>query len=200
METALTQEQEQTQAKELAAATADHVHHRFQPVSFYGESWNLSHLDPFAFHHDPELGFSLEVVVIFSCHCFTHGLDKDERSPIPAEELYQADNEIRVLNRERYDLSRTLLVPLINQLAHRHIIVAAPGDNYVTFERPKANGEVEHYGVFFNVTVSKTRKRRLILRIQSAYMRQPTARQKQAKKVRFNTLLRAAFEGRKIRA
>jgi len=189
MDTALTQEQEIELA---AAAAAEHVHHRFAPVVYQGASWDLSHLDPFAFHHDPALGFKLEVVVIFSCHCFTHGLDKDGRSPIPADELYHADNEVRVLNPERYALSRSLLVPLVNQLAQRHIIVAAPGENYVTFERPTPNGGVDHYGVFFTVTRAKSRKRRLILRIQSAYLRQPTARQKQAKKVRFDTLLRAA--------
>lgn len=197
MDSALPQEHENELA---AAAAAEHVHHRFAPVLYRGTSWDLSHLDPFAFHHDPALGFKLEIVVIFSCHCFTHGLDKDGRSPIPADELYHADNEIRVLNPERYALSRNLLVPLINQLAQRHIIVAAPGENYVTFERPTPSGGVDQYGVFFTVTRAKNRKRRLILRVQSAYLRQPTARQKQAKKVRFDTLLRAAHEGRKIRA
>ena len=195
METALTQALEQT----LTDAAAEHVHHRFAPVNYQGVSWDLSHLDPFAFHHDPALGVTLEIVVIFSCHCFTHGLDKDDRSPIPANELYQTANEVRVLNPERYELFRTLLVPLVNQVTQRHIVVAAPGDNYVTFERRKPNGGVEHYSVFFNVTRSNARKKRLILRIQSAYMREPTARQKQAKKVRFDTLLRAAYECRKIR-
>lgn len=184
----------------VAQALSEHAHHRFTPVTYQGELWDLSHLDPFAFHRDPALGYKLEIVVIFSCHCFTHGLDKDGRSPIPVEELFHADGEARVLSPERYALSRSLLVPLINALEHRHIIVAAPWDNYVTFERTTPSGEVEHYGIFFMVTRAKNRKNRLILRVQSAYMRQPTARQKQAKKVKFDTLLRAAHEGRKIRA
>lgn len=197
MDTVLTAEQEQFMA---AQAAAEHAHHRFAPVTYLGSHWDLSHLDPFAFHRDPALGYKLEVVVIFSCHCFTHGIDKDSRSPIPAAELYHADGEIRVLNPDRYALSRSLLVPMINALESRHIVVAAPGENFVTFERPTATGQIEHYGVFFTVAKAKNRKNRLILRVQSAYLRQPTARQKAAKKVRFDTLLRAAHEGRKIRA
>ncbi len=196
MDTVLTAEQE----KELASqAAAEHAHHRFAPVIYQGNQWDLSHLDPFAFHRDPNIGVKLEIVVIFSCHCFTHGVDKDERSPIPAAELFQSDGETRVLNPERYALSSTLLTPLINALPERHIVVAAPGDNYVTFERTTAAGDVEHYGVFFTVTKAKSRRNRLILRVQSAYLRQPSTRQKQAKKVRFDTLLRAAHEGRKIK-
>lgn len=189
-----------TVEQDLAAqVAAEHAHHRFAPIAFRGEQWDLSHLDPFAMQRNPGLGHALELVVIFSCHCFTHGIDKDGRSPIPSDELYHGDEEVRVLDRERYTLSASLLVPLVNALDHRHIIVAAPGDNYVTFERPTATGEIEHYGVFFTVTKAKNRKNRLILRVQSAYLRQPTARQKQAKKVKFDTLLRAALEGRKIR-
>lgn len=197
MDTALTVEDEQRHA---AQAAAEHAHHRFAPVTYQGEQWSLSHLDPFAFYRDPALGYPLQIVVIFSCHCFTHGIEKDGRSPIPAEELYQTDGETRVLDPVRYALSLDVLVPLINALHQRHIIIAVPGNNYVTFERLTAIGEVEHYGVFFSVTKAKSRKNRLILRVQSAYLRPLTERQRKAKKVKFDTLLRAAHEGRTINA
>ena len=187
------------QALAAKAAADEHAHHRFAQVQYPGDAWDLSHLDPFAFHRDPGLGFALEIIVIFTSHCFTHGLDSDGRSHIPAAELYVCDGETRVLDPVRYGLSRSLLVSMMRHIEQRHIIVAAPGNNYVTFERQTETGDVEHYGVFFTVTKAKNRKNRLILRVQSAYLRQPTARQKQAKKVRFDTLLRAAFEGRKIK-
>ncbi len=179
-------------------AAVEHAHHRFPRVIYEGHQWDLSHLDPYVFYRDSGMGVQFEIVVIFSCHCFTHAVKKDERSLIPPAELFQADGETRVLNPERYELSSTLLLPLIKALPERHIIVAAPGDNYVTFERKTAVGGIEYYGMFFTVTKARNRKNRLILRVQSAYLRQPSARQKQAKKVRFDTLLKAAFEGRKI--
>ena len=57
------------------------------------------------------------------------------------------------------------------------------------------------YAVFFDVEKDNKRRRRLILRIQSAYLltRGLTKRQKSAKKVGWNVLLKAAYENRAIR-
>lgn len=186
------------------AVAAEHAVHRFVPVTYKGKDWDLSHLDPFAFHHEvfldkkSEQHLTVEIVIIFSCHCFTHDIKHDSRSPIPAEELFVTAEEVRVLNETRYKLSQTILLALIKSLPSRKIIVAAPGDNYVTFERESATG-VEYYSVFFEATKAKSRRNRVILRVQSAYMREPTKRERQAKKVGFDTLLKAALEGRKIR-
>ncbi|MDN7468251.1 hypothetical protein QZM43_21190 [Burkholderia orbicola] len=58
------------------------------------------------------------------------------------------------------------------------------------------------YAVFFEVSKDRIRKRRLILRVQSAYMLDGglNRRQREARKVALRTLLRASLEGRKIRA
>jgi hypothetical protein len=90
------------------------------------------------------------------------------------------------------------LVGLVNDLPSRKIVVAKPGENYVTYERQTPAG-VKQYGVFFTADKAKTRKGRIILRIQSAYLRTPTERHKKAKRVGFDTLLKAAYEGRIIR-
>lgn len=186
------------------AAAAEHVQHKFAPIEFRGQHWDLGHLDPFAYHREIVLNqasdarLTLEIVVLFSCHCFTQSLENDGRSPIPAAEIYKTDRETRALCEERYSLSLILLRGLVEQLPSRKIIVARPGENYVTFERHGTEG-VQHYGVFFEVAKAKSRKNRIILRVQSAYLREPTQRHREAKKVGFDTLLRAAHEGRVIR-
>lgn len=196
--------QGQTEQAPAAVALAEHANHRFAPVTYQGTDWDLSHLDPYAIHYEVVLDkasdqrLTIEIVVIFSCHCFTHDIKHDTRSPIPSEELFVTAEEVRVLNETRYKLSRTILLGLIESLPSKKIIVAVPGDNYVTFECASATG-IEYYSVFFEATKAKNRKNRVILRVQSAYMREPTKRERLAKKVGFNTLIRAALEGRKIR-
>ena len=54
-------------------------HHRFCDVVYLGKPWDLSHLDPFAIRLDPGLGFAVDVVVLFTCHCFSHAIEKDGR-------------------------------------------------------------------------------------------------------------------------
>ncbi|MBP5988281.1 MAG: hypothetical protein KA538_13960 [Azonexus sp.] len=187
----------------LAAAVEDHASHRFGQVMFRGAEWCLAHLDPFAFHRPIDLGSTdgqptiLEVVVLFSCHCFTQGVERDEREAIPANEFYKRDGETRVLCEERYLLSIDLPAIVFALSTHR-ISVAKPGHNFVTFRRQTAAGE-KHYGVFFQVMKARDRTHRIILRVQSAYLKEMTKREKTAKNVKLDTLLKAAYEGRTIR-
>jgi hypothetical protein len=171
--------------------------HRFPEVIFQGETWNLRHLDSFALRIDPGLGFEVDVVVLFTCHCFTHSVSRDTRAPleIPREEIYADDREERVLSKERYELSRAFLPGLIKNLARRTIRYAAEGRlNYFTAEvcGPKNPGI---YVVFFEVEPDKQRRRRLLLRVQSAYrVERLSHRLSKGGKVRFVTLLRKAYE------
>jgi len=175
--------------------------HRFAPVRYFDANWDLAHLGSFAFKAD--IGIEVTVVVIFSCHCFTRRFQWDPRprARIPECEIYRDAREERVLDPVRYELSRTLLPEVIATLPQRHIVVANAGtSNFLTWEvRPPEGGEIV-YAVFFEVAKDKRRNR--ILRIQSAYPMEAglTARQKRAKRVRLPTLLKAAYEGRIIRA
>ena len=186
---------------------SEHVHHRFEPVTYENQLWDLSHLDPFGFHTTINLSGSceprdLEVVVIFSSHCFTEGGDaKKLKTLATAEEsrLLNFEGEIRLFSVERYNLSKEILVELIKTLSVRRIIVASERENYATFEHTDQSGTIQHYGVFFEVTKSRSRKNRLILRVQSAHLRPLTKRMKEAKPVKLETLLKATFEGRSIR-
>ena len=168
-----------------------------------GISSDLSHLDAFAIRLDPGLGFEVDVVVLFSCHCFTHSIADDHRAEteIPGAEIFDDGRERRVVNIERYRLSRQYLVGIVKNLHQRTIQVAgADAPNFMTFEFIDADQVVRTYAIFFEVEKDSRRKRRLLLRIQSAYiLDEITQRQKKAGKVRFSVLLKAAYEGRRIR-
>jgi hypothetical protein len=188
---------------------ADHVqvvenHHRFSGVSYRGEPWDLSHLDAFAIRVDPGLGFEVDVVVLFSCHCFTESLKQGGRAPdtIAECEVFDDGRERRVLCPVRYEYSRKLLRPIIKELPTRTIQVASSQrQNFVTFEERRDDGTlVYRYGVFFEVVRDHRRKKRLLLRVQSAYLQEDLSnRQQGAGKVGFGTLLRAAYTGRQIK-
>jgi hypothetical protein len=176
--------------------------HRFPSIRYYDTNWDLTHLDSFAFKAD--IGFEATVVVIFSCHCFSHSFrwEARPRIEIPEAEIYKDEKEERVLDPVRYRLSRDVLRELIMGLPGRHIIVAnVESRNFLTWEIRTADDKDLVYAVFFDVERDKHRKKRLILRIQSAYRLDNglTKRQKSTKKVYLNTLLKAAYEGRVIR-
>jgi hypothetical protein len=173
-------------------------------LSVLDEIWDLTHLDPFGFQFELEPHFMVSVIVFFSCHCFTRDFSRDTRprSRILKGEIYDDGRERRVFCRERYELSRRLLRELILTLPTRRIILADERQpNFVTFETANEEGASSTYGVFFEVLKSNTRKFRLILQVQSAYILDDglTKRQKLAKKVSLRSILLAAMEGRRIR-
>ena len=185
---------------QIAQHEADHNHHRFRGVIYRGNHWDLSHLDPFAFFVEIEKDRRVLVMVLFSCHCFTHNQKHDERSEIPIDELFNSIQETRVLNEIRYNLSKTLLSQIVRQLHLRHITVADAGRNFLTVEQLDHNGNTIHYGVFFEVEKRRHRGGHILLRVQSAYPLYSISKRLQtARKVRFAVLIKAIYEGRKIR-
>lgn len=138
--------------------------HRFPSVRYRDLDWDLTYLDSFAFKAD--IGFEVTVVVIFSCHCFSHSFRCDTRSraEIPEAEIYRDEKEARVLDPLRYHLSQTLLRELIVALPSRRIIVAnVASRNFVTWEVQAADGKEFIYAVFFDVEKDQRRRQRLIL-------------------------------------
>lgn len=185
----------------VADAPAEAVR-KFGPVCYYDAPWDLSHLDAHAFQAD--IGCKLTVVVHYSCHCFTHSTRRDPRPRhlIPAEEIYRDAREERVLDPQRYRLSRLLLRPMIRQLEARRIHVADPRrPNFLVCETMEGEDNAVDYVAFFEVTKDRTRRRRLLLRVQSAYVPDGglTARQEAARRVNLRTLLKAVHENRPIR-
>jgi len=182
----------------------EYAPHRFPPVAYNATIWDLSHLDSFAFKCDLGLRCPVTVLVMFSCHCFSHSFSRDERAraEIPEAEIYDDGRERRILDPVRYALSKDLLRDLVVTLSERPIVVADERQpNFMTLEKTHTDGTASLYAVFFEVEKDRARRQRLILRVQSAYLleRGLNKRQRQAKKVAFKTLLRATYEGRKIR-
>lgn len=175
------------------------AHHRFPTIKFQGTTWDLRHLDPFAFRADVGREgepLFVDVVVLFACHCFTRGDDRDTAAAI---DYYRDGREVRVLCEERYALSRRYLPQLVRELFERKIQVASSLPNYITLEViDERNPGL--YAVFFEVEKDGARRKRMLLRVQSAYrIDSLSRRQEKAGKVNFAVLLRATYEGRKIK-
>lgn len=178
--------------------------HRFAAITYKGKTWDLSHLDSFAFRCEVTPGVLVDVVVFFSCHCFTHSLKKDRRPRhlIPDAEIFNDGREERVLDQERYELSLLLLSNMARELPKRRIIVADENrHNYMTGEVHNRDGSKSLYAVFFEAARDKKRKGRVLLYIQSAYRLEKglKKRQKEAGKVSWRKLVKAAYDGKTIR-
>lgn len=107
----------------------------------------------------------------------------------------------RMLDEVRYKLSKHYLPRLIQELSARHIKVADPSrPNFVTFEPPTGllPDEKRPYSIFFEVVKDSKRKRRLLLRVQSAYLLDHMSKHlKEAKKMNFPVILKRAYKGEK---
>jgi len=175
----------------LDAVDADHQH---LSKAFDGQLWSFDHLKPFALRMDVPLNgvgpVEIDVVVLFSNHCYSRELELGEDAN---EAHIVTDGSIRrVMDAERYALSQAYLPALIHTLHERRIKPSR--ENFVTLELApsSAGGLPRNYVVFFDVKKDRRRKRRLLLRVKSAYVldRPFTKREKDEKPVGFHVLLK----------
>lgn len=153
-------------------ADAIEPHHRFPEIQFRGADWDLSHLDAFAIRFDPDIGHDIDIVVLFSCHCFTHRLQHDGRpiDQIPDEEIYDDRGDGRVLCEDRYTLSRAHLREIISGLPSATIRFGEErGQNFFTAKCIDDAGVATVYTVFFEIAKDRKRPKRMLLHVQSAY-------------------------------
>lgn len=175
-------------------------HHRFATLTVCEEVWEFDHLEAFVMKVPVELISNqvadLDVIVLFSNHCFTRGLETPDEL-VDESLIVMNGSEPRVLDRERYLLSRQYLPQLILELPTRHVQVADPTrPNFVTFELPSMATKEQpiRYAVFFEVKRDRKRKRRVLLRVQSAYiLDEPSKRLLKADKMRFQVILKRAY-------
>lgn len=165
--------------------SVEHTALRFQSIDYHGSTWDLSHLNSFAFKCDLGAHCKVVVVVMLSCHCFSRSFARDgrARAEIRDTEIYDDGREQRVLDPARYTLSKLLLRNLVMTLCNRPIVIADERQpNFMTMQQVNVDGKASLYAVFFEVEKNKARRHRLILRIQSAYLleRELTKRQRQA--------------------
>ena len=183
------------------AVSADHLH---GPLARASQTWTFDHLHPFAFKFPVsiEIGgrateVEHDVIVLFSNHCFTRALKSSEDPPddLPLVKDGKLD---RVLDLLRYEMSLKYLPRLIRDLPQRQIKIADESrPSFVTMEIEAAGAAVgtlpQHYAIFFEVKKDKKRARRLLLRVQSAYvLDNPAKRLLDAQKMRFHVLLKRA--------
>ena len=172
---------------------------RFAAVTMGMEVWQFDHLEAFAMRVPLEVSpgnsIGIDIVVLFSNHCFTRGLEPGEE--VDPAHVVMDGSETRVLDEVRYALSRQYLPGLILDLPNRHILVADRArPSFVTFELPQAAAGVPpvHYAVFFELKKDRIRRKRLLLRVQSAYILDtPSKRLLKADKMRFQVILKRAY-------
>lgn len=124
----------------------------------------------------------------------------DERAPteIPSEEIFDSGIERRVLDKERYELSRRFMPQLVKELDQRQIRFAGvAATNFFIAEDLGSDSGL--YAVFFEVKRDRRRKKRMLLYVQSAYrLDRLKKRLANARKIRFRKLLRSTYLGKPV--
>lgn len=174
--------------------------HKHAPRQFGDELWTFDHLQAFVMKAEIELmakkPVEVDVVVLFSNHCFSR--EKKDGEVVDGSLIVMDGSIHRVMDKQRYELSRQYLPQLVCDLHARHIRVADPSrPNFVTLEIQPTHPEEEtlHYAMFFEVKKDRFRKRRMLLRIQSAYiLENPSKRLLNADKMRFHVILKRALK------
>jgi hypothetical protein len=122
---------------------------------------------------------------------------------MPVARIYDDGRERRIFCEKRYQHSRRLLRQIIRSLPSRRIFLADDQRaNFITYETTENRVVPALYAVFFEVFKDRGRRgKRLVLRVQSAYVldRGLSRRQRSAKRVTLRSILQAALEGRRIR-
>jgi hypothetical protein len=144
---------------------------QWTPFQFCGKVYDLAHLHPRSVTYEqPSKGNAparvYRVDVIFGLHCFTRG--RGQNVPYEKSLLYKDDREIRVFDFLRYELSKRL-PEIIEGLAQRKCYHTGKG-NFFSIEIVRENGEVLEYDFFF-VASRSSRKGKINLFVQSAYLR-----------------------------
>jgi hypothetical protein len=118
----------------------------------------------------------------------------------PTELIFDNGIERRVLDAERYELSKTHLRSIIHNLPNRTIFYAdTKQPNFVTYEIKEGNdpAKLKRYAVYLFAEKDRVRKRRVLLRIQSAHIPSEwTRRQEKADKISFRNLIKRAYQGK----
>lgn len=167
---------------------------------YQGKTYDLSHLHPFeiwferpAQHGKPPVSFRVEAH--FSLHCFSRRMGDE---PYDKGLIYPGVSEVRLFDLYRYELSRRL-PDIIRSLPRRQIRQTGHG-NYICVEVITETGIRVEYDVFFKVR--KVARGRLELRVESAYVRDPSYRTNRpsGKPIRMWVILHNTLNGLAIRA
>ena len=113
------------------------LHHRFMPITVGNVEWEFSHLEAFAIKVPININHSstinIDVIILFANHCFTRSIEDGENPP--TELIFDNGIERRVLDTERYELSKIHLRSIIHNLPNQTIFYAdTKQPNFVIYE------------------------------------------------------------------
>ncbi len=158
---------------------------KWKSFNYAGALYDLSHVHPIEYvfvqpskDHKPERPYLFDIA--FGLHTFTRGIKKGE---IPNNNLlYRDSREKRVFCFDRYELSKKL-PGIVQFLGERHCYHTGHG-NFFTVELTGSEGQTQHYEIYFEASRS-SKKGRLNLFVQSAYVRDDIKSQPKTKKINF---------------
>jgi len=168
--------------------------HKHPSKEFDGVTWTFNHLQAFAMRLQVPLDgigpVDVDVVVLFTNHCYSREVADGEN--VNERHIVMDGKTRRLMDSWRYELSLKYLPQLVHSLDKRRIKPSR--ENFVTIElEPSAPGEAPtNYAMFFDVIKDRKRKRRLLLRVKSAYVleRPLSKRELEEKPIRFHVLLK----------
>lgn len=135
----------------------------FQGNASWEHNLRHSHLDPFKLGIQFD-GKSYTVLVRFSCHCFTEGLDADEHD---SQAIYRHEGEERVFSVDRHGLSCSL-PDMIRSLGIGNMTVYHTRRNSF-FSVRNVSPPAPYYMIFFRVYKAREKGIDVILEVISAY-------------------------------
>ncbi|MFS8051598.1 hypothetical protein QD357_02110 [Rhizobium sp. BR 317] len=137
----------------------------FKSKSYGGETYGLSHLDPFTLHISHEEK-TYRVYIQFGHHCFTE--DREEWHS--QDRKYEFGNEVRSFCPIRYKASKKL-PDIIAGLVEKSVYKGKEY-NYFVLRNHDLLGNAPPYAMFFSVERSRNKKKGdVFMRIQSAYQK-----------------------------
>lgn len=171
--------------------------HKHPAKEFEGKTWTFNHLQPFAMRMPVQLDglgiVDVDVVVLFTNHCYSREVEDGE--DVNERHIVMDGKTRRLMDSWRYELSLKHLPQLVHSLDTRRIKPSR--ENFVTIElEPAAPGESPmNYAMFFDVIKDRKRKKRLLLRVKSAYVleRPLSKRELDEKPIGFHVLLKRAL-------
>jgi hypothetical protein len=174
----------------------------WQPFTYQGITYDLSHLHPFAWTYvlpakggNPERCYPFDVT--FGLHTFTKGIK--EKAAVDPALIYRDSREEREFDFDRYERSKHL-PDIVRGLGDRKCHHTVHG-NFFTVELIADGGEMQSYEVYFVVSRSGKRRGRLNLYIQSAYKRTQSHGAKPNKKppIKFHVIAHNTMHNKPIK-
>jgi hypothetical protein len=141
----------------------------FHHKKFKGVTYSFGHLSPVTLvvPLNGAMTTGIDVIVSYSCHCFTEGFDASVHGP---DHTYTYGRETRAFDVTRYNCS--LQLPAVIQSVLNAHIHRANKNNYTYVAQIPAQPTLpgRHYSIFFDLKKDSDKKDTVRMYVQSAYL------------------------------